>query len=262
MALSGLSQCSEFPTIAEINDTVVAWHKGSWTGPKFKGQSTFSDAEHRYYEQIVSDDGCVPTRENSWHDLFNALIWMQFPQTKAYLNALHVDDIQTYGLTPRTKRRNHITHFDECGVVLAVPQNQLEAGNQLLLHLGEHQWIEGFYHQKHQWNTSLFPFVFGHAVLEMMLNPFIGLTAKWLAVVVADNFSRLSFQQQCEELDHRLVKRIKHLDDLTPRHILKPLPVLGVPEWSKTQTLTFYENEEYFRPKRANTQPSLQLPLT
>ncbi|MBU2977344.1 DUF3025 domain-containing protein [Alteromonas sp. C1M14] len=262
LSLSGLLKNTGFPTVEEINRTVATWHQGHYHGPIFKGQSTYDDSETRYYEQIVAEDGDVPTREGSWHDLFNALIWMQFPKTKAYLNALHVEDIQTFGLNPRTRRRNHITHFDECGVVLAIPRDRLKQGNALLTLLAQHQWVEGLHDEKTQWGDSIYPFVFGHAILEMMLNPFIGLTGKWLAVVVEPDFHTLSFAQQVQTLDESLVQRIQQLQDLTPKYLLKPLPVLGVPGWGQGQTLAFYQNQDYFRPKRANGGSTIQLPLT
>ena len=98
---------SKFPSPDVLNELTSRYHK-QWTGPVFKGQSQFSEDEQRYYETIISEDGVVPTREQSWHDLFNALIWLQFPKTKSLLNELHISDIEAYGVNPRTARRNRI----------------------------------------------------------------------------------------------------------------------------------------------------------
>ena len=44
-----------------------------------------------YYEQRIFEQGLVPTRPANWHDFFNALIFLLFPQTKKEMNRLHVE---------------------------------------------------------------------------------------------------------------------------------------------------------------------------
>ena len=137
---------SKFPSPDVLNELTSRYHK-QWTGPVFKGQSQFSEDEQRYYETIISEDGVVPTREQSWHDLFNALIWLQFPKTKSLLNELHISDIEAYGVNPRTARRNRITHFDECGVVLAIEEPRpsgVESLEVFLQQLATHEWEQVF----------------------------------------------------------------------------------------------------------------------
>src|SRR5947209_5721964 len=46
-----------------------------------------------YYEARVFESGCVETRPESLHDLFNALAWLAFPRTKARINAMHAERI-------------------------------------------------------------------------------------------------------------------------------------------------------------------------
>src|SRR5262249_26039402 len=41
------------------------------------------------YEIRVFETGEVQTRPDNWHDLFNALVWIAFPRTKAALNRHH-----------------------------------------------------------------------------------------------------------------------------------------------------------------------------
>jgi len=41
------------------------------------------------YEPRCYLKGEVPTRAHNWHDLFNALVWLTFPATKAVINARH-----------------------------------------------------------------------------------------------------------------------------------------------------------------------------
>lgn len=256
----GLLGCRAFPDAALLNRTATSLYD-TWNGPVFRGQSTIPAGDTRYYEEIIYQDNVIPTRENSWHDLFNASIWMQFPLTKKRLNQLHVEDINREGLHPRTPRRNRLTHFDECGVVLAVEESQRGIGNALLGALASHAWQEVLWHQRELWLSVIQPFVFGHANLEMMLSPFIGLTGKWLAVSVPDGFSALPPSEQWQVLDAAMLSRIDALDNFQPQHILRPLPLLGVPGWWHEQSLAFYQNEDYFRPQRRHMPRTIQLPL-
>ena len=118
-----------------------------------------------------------------------------------------------------------------------------------------------FIANREMWHTQVSPFIFGHANLEMMLNPFIGLTGKWLAVSVPYGFSQLDRWQQRAQLDEAMVARIKDLDCFECAPLLKPLPLLGVPSWHHKQDETFYSNSDYFRPLRAGSKPTKQLPL-
>ncbi|MBU3022382.1 DUF3025 domain-containing protein [Aestuariibacter sp. A3R04] len=260
LAQTGLTGNAVFPDTDILNVCVKAWH-GSWRGPIFRKQGDFAETESRYYEVIIAEDGVVPTREANWHDLFNALIWLQFPLTKQYLNQLHVDDIRQHGAHPRTARRNHITHFDECGIVLAVPTGKLKQGNELLADLALHNWKGAFVDKKTAWFDALFPVIFGHANLEMLLTPFIGLTGKWLAVVVDDDFASMSGHEQSQCLDVALKQRCQALGDFLPKGVLKPLPILGIPGWYDLQTPEFYDDDTYFRPLRRGTGETVQLPL-
>lgn len=258
----GLDQLSEFPDAAQLNQLVKAHYGSRWPGPAFVDQGELPETETRYYEAIIAQDNRVPTREKSYHDLFNALIWAQFPHTKGLLNRLHMADIDAFGAHPRTPRRNRVTHFDECGVVLAVPADKLERANVLLDLLDNHRWQDALLDARAAWGDVIHPRIFGHANLEMMLAPFIGLTGKWLAVVVPAGFETCDHMTQCQRIDVALAKRIRALGDFEQGAVLKPLPLLGVPGWADGQTTAFYANQEYFRPRRATAPPTVQLPLT
>ncbi|HCB16894.1 MAG TPA: DUF3025 domain-containing protein, partial [Alteromonas sp.] len=165
----------------QLNDCAKLMDEG-WAGPDFIDDDQ-ADLANRYYEVFIAEENQVPTRTN-WHDTFNAMMWIAFPRTKKRINTLHCEEIAQFGVHPRTPKRNRITHFDECGLVIAVPQDKLEIGNQLLERLANHQWQECLVDNQHEWGNTLFPMIIGHALYEMLLDPFIGLTAKWLAVIV------------------------------------------------------------------------------
>ncbi|MFA3789809.1 DUF3025 domain-containing protein [Aliiglaciecola sp. SL4] len=225
-----------------------------------------------YYETIIFKDRVIPTRPNSWHDLFNGLVWLNFPKTKTLLNRWHVEDIQSYGLTPRTHRRNQITLFDECGIVLAV------SDSRVCEHLANHQWQKVFIEDRHKWDNQdamfndeinavfnmdchvnshehkpqIKAFVFGHANYEMLLNPFIGLTGKWLPIKVDDRFFAENHTRQLSTLDSSLYDLLCCKNSLSDSGKLSPIPLLGIPGWySQNQSREFYLNQDYFRPARS-----------
>ena len=117
-----LSKLADWPNARGLNrlknSKLIGQESSLQHIPEFVCQNDLAETS-AYYEQIIFQHKTIPTRPQSWHDLFNALIWIQFPQCKTLLNKLHIEDIEQFGLSPRTRRRNHLTHFDECGVVLA-----------------------------------------------------------------------------------------------------------------------------------------------
>lgn len=201
--------------------------------------------ETRYYEEIIFETGQIPTREQNWHDLFGAFIWCLFPKTKALLNALHIEEIAQHGTKQRSKKRNAITLFDECGVVLAV------SNDDIIEQLKTHQWTNAFVAQRSEWGNTILPFTFGHANYEMLTNPFIGLTGKLVCIKVENDFYNLTLDQQYAYLDDALYAMIKDEQLLEDNKKMSPLPLLGVPDWyDENQDPAFYDNTDYFRPKR------------
>lgn len=245
----GLTQFVDWPNAQGLNQLKQSLSEEKQALiPNFVCQNQMAESDC-YYEQIIHQQQLIPTRPNSWHDLFNGLIWLQFPQTKKLLNQQHVEDIEVYGLSPRTPRRNNITHFDECGVIVTYEGNS--DAKQIIEALKQHKWREVFVENRAHWGNQLNSFMFGHANLEMLLQPFIGLTGKWLAVEVDTQFSTLGYSEQLQALDSLLVSRIKVQNIFAHKKMLHPLPLLGIPEvWNANNEPNFYDNAEYFRPLR------------
>ncbi len=202
----------------------------------------------RYYEQIIFEDKCVPTRPRNWHDFYNACIWRLFPKTKHALNRIHMFEISEFGLTPRTSRRDRVTHFDECGVVLAF------SDPHVMKALTEHQWQYAFIEERSAWGSSVNAYLFGHANYEMLMNPHIGLTGKWLGVEVGTSFWDWPLKEQYKFLDQELERYAGEAKSFTRKNQLHPLPLLGIPGWwRENERPEFYDNVDYFRPKRKST---------
>lgn len=238
--LANFSELSDWLTSEQISDVL---HTAS------KGMTFIEQIEDdRYYEQIIFQDLQVPTRSRNWHDFFNACIWGLFPDTKRALNHIHMAEIEQHGLSPRTPRRDRVTHFDECGVVLAY--DDPEMANLLR----EHQWQAAFVQRRGDWlsgSQHVRSYVFGHANYEMLMKPHVGLTGKWLGVQVEKGFWQLSLAEQYQQLDARLLELANQPHSFTKKGELSPLPLLGIPGWWKeNESEEFYLNTQYFRPKR------------
>ncbi|WP_133469060.1 DUF3025 domain-containing protein [Paraglaciecola marina] len=253
-----LTQFSDWPNAAGLNLLKKYIPDPLTDIPEFVCQSELV-ATDKYYEQIIYEQGVIPTRPSGWHDLFNGLIWLQFPKTKRLLNELHIVDINQYGVSPRTLRRNNLTHFDECGVVITYQASA--ANRELIAALKSHQWQQVFVENRQKWGLELNSFMFGHANLEMLLNPFIGLTGKWLAVEVDEEFQSLPYQSQLLAVDTKLNSLIKEQHIFCEKKPLSPLPLLGIPEvWDANLAPSFYENTDYFRPKPQSSSINAQAP--
>ncbi len=187
------------------------------------------------YETFIARTGCVPTRDNP-HDLFNGLVWLRFSSLKRQLNALHVQQIEAQGVgrTGRTGRTGHVrgplrdalTLFDENAALLQAPEVLLGA-------LLRRDWQDLFIEHRAAWQGATLT-VFGHALLEKLLQPRKAITAhvRPLPVRAADAPE--------DDLMRRLIEQ-PHL----------PLPVLGVPGWwAANEDGNFYRDEAVFRPPK------------
>ena len=63
------------------------------------------------YEYHIYTTGQVSTRENNWHDLFNALAWSCFPQLKVAMNSVHFNARKP----SKTQSRGKVRCLDTAG---------------------------------------------------------------------------------------------------------------------------------------------------
>ncbi len=119
------------------------------------------------YEVRIFETGEVQTRADNWHDLFNALVWLAFPKTKAVLNAHHYEQIKSrLGERLRGTARDVLTLFDEGGIVVAAADPELPAL------LRQFRWKELFWRRRAEVLRSMRFYVFGHAIYEKALEPY------------------------------------------------------------------------------------------
>ncbi|WP_341503808.1 DUF3025 domain-containing protein [Gallaecimonas sp. GXIMD4217] len=247
-----LGRFSAFPDAAALTALLPAGARSGGGAPLCFSHDEDDD---RYYEARIFESGAVPTRAGNWHDFFNALIWAAFPGAKAAINGQHQADILAHGLSPRTLRRDALTLFDECGVLV------VSSEPELLADLRQHRWQQVLWHERDRWGSSIRAYVFGHACYEMALRPFIGLTAKMLPMLAEPDFFRDDLAGQYRRLDGAFTALLDR-NGLADKSLLSPLPLLGVPGWHpEASDGDFYENSDYFRPLRRQRTPLAAFPL-
>jgi hypothetical protein len=204
------------------------------------------------YESRTYQSGALEAGEGEWHDLFNVLAWTAYPRSKAALNARHVEaareDGDGAGAANRGRVRDALTLFDESGAIF------VSSEADLIDDLREFRWKNLFWTQRQRVRTSVRVFVFGHAVLEKALAPYVGMTAHAIALHVDRGFLEDTPQRQLDVVDALTAAHLGDTAQLRSPRELAPLPLLGVPGWwSDNECEDFYHNAAYFRPGRTRT---------
>ena len=212
-------------------------------------QATMPLTFEQGYEPRIYLKGELQTRKQSWHDFFQILVWKQFPLTKATLNELHYQAIRSrLENAPDSKQRsvleNTLTQYDECGAVIVSPDNNL------LQLIRQFDWHTLFWEKRTLVRQNLKCIVFGHAVYEKGVNPYLGMTCHAVLLQVPQSIFNESSARLIEYLDPLVEKQFSSSQITTPQD-LSPFPLLGMPGWHHSNDHeTFYENHNYFRPGR------------
>ena len=212
------------------------------------------------YEVHVHQTGEVPTRtdgEAGLHDLYNALMWLVWPRSKAQVNALHACQgaCETHA-TGRGTLRDTLTLLDESGLIWACGEDDL---NQALR---DFQWARLFQTHRTRVRDRVTARVFGHALLHKLERPYKAITAHaWVLHTTASDPATL------DALLAQALRALPTLGDPTvpaasspaqsgvkqrPAGAFCPLPVLGLPGWcAANESADFYRDEKIFRPGRS-----------
>jgi hypothetical protein len=196
-----------------------------------------------HYEQRIFERGAIATRAGNWHDLFNAIIWIEHTVLKAALNVRQAADVACNGATQRTRAQCAMTQFDEAGAVLLLRDDRLlEAWNA-------HDWIELFWRQRDAWHDGRAQvLVFGHALLEHALQPAPVHTAK-CAAVMCDGV--LASDATLALARDRVASAVLAGSSMNDPQELRPLPLSGIPGWHPDNAnASFYALAPCFRPLR------------
>lgn len=190
-----------------------------------------------HYEQRIFQRGLIATRENNWHDLFNAMMWLKYPKIKSALNARQWGDIERHGLKTRTPAQCAMTLFDEAGAIVTMPDEMLACWKQ-------HDWHGLFIEHANTWREGRARVaVFGHALLDHALVTETLLVAK--CIVLEDK----SDLPMCFE---RIASGIDTGKSLQSNSELRTLPLCGIPGWhSASDSAEFVGSAACFSPLSA-----------
>lgn len=200
-------------------------------------------ADGLVYECRIWESGEVETRPDNWHDFFNALVWLSFPQTKNAISAAHVRAMQQPGEL-RGRVRDALTHFDECGIAV------LSSRPELLEYLRGFRWKELFVAHRDDVRRYMRFVVFGHATYEQLLAPFRGLTAKALLYPVDASWLAMPAADLSLAVDGLLAADVG-AGRVASSGDLQPLPLLGIPGVvPASEDPAYYDDTWQFRPGR------------
>ena len=215
--------------------------------PRFSAQSVdlLNDGLH-YEERILR--GQLATRENNWHDLLNALVWLRYPRIKHALNVAQCADIADVGPRERTRAQCAMTHFDEGGCIV------LCSDPGLIAMWDQHDWHGLFWRERSTWGVRIAAQVFGHATLELALQPQRLLTAKCIVLMTdVETITRLHADAAPirQKIDSRVAELIAEGGVLADPQNLRPLPLSGIPTWhADAIDERFFSDAPCFRPLR------------
>jgi len=242
----------DFPTLQDCNALLAACQPPvtvqSGAPLRFVAQKSGKLPFEAQYEPRCYLKGEVPTRENNWHDLLNALVWLTFPKTKAALNLRHYDALieeRASGNAARGTLRDVITLLDESGVIVVY------ADSGLAERLRNFKWKELFWQRREQVGAAMGFYLFGHGLYEKALQPYVGMTGQGLLMSVEPAFFSWPFKQQLAHLDSLLADYLSASEHCRSTRDLSPVPLLGVPGWAADNcSAAYYDNTAYFRPGR------------
>ena len=219
------------------------------------------------YESFIHKNRNIPTRENA-HDFFNGLSWIEFVATKSAMLSVQAKEITkektkevtkkiaennadlfTSGKTGRGPLRDSMTVFDENGILLCADDQIWEA-------LLAKDWQSLFVKHRHLWSEAKV-WLFGHALLEKLLNPRLPITGHVLQLKVPRGLDTLDTLDTLNTVNTVNTVNTDSLDAWLSSQVLginwrekpfSPLPVLGIPGWwSENSEPGFYENKSVFR---------------
>ena len=208
------------------------------------------------YEARTCLHGELQVRENNLHDTFNVLVWLAFPRAKAALNARHFAALKEQaaaGAANRGPVQDALTLFDEGGIVVASDDEELLAS------LREWRWKELFWTSRARLAARMQFMLFGHAVYEMALEPFLGNTSRGILLKVDPELLAAPPRERLAEIDARLAAHIADPGRILATRELAVVPILGVPGWHPdNEREKFYDNTDYFKPRRLRDRESVK----
>lgn len=243
--LDRLIDDAAWPGIARLNACAAGIKNFRGQPIRFVANEAATAAAH--YETRIAESGEIATRQN-WHDFFNAMSWMAFPEAKAAISEMHARLLSDRGesdVRERSIPRDVLTLFDEGGIIVA------SRDESLLDLIRRFEWRALFVERRAEVDARMRFSLFGHSMLEKALDPYVGVTAKAILFLVDDAFLDNTHAEQMRHIDQRTAAWLMDEANLTSTKKFSPLPWLGIPGWwAENQSPAFYDNRHYFRSGR------------
>jgi len=225
----------QWPKVESLNSsTRKLTHRYTGMPLVFEKQTADLVLDGMHYEQRIFQSGQIATREDNWHDLFNAMMWLKYPRLKSALNARQWNDVHLHGLKTRTPGQCAITLFDEAGANVTMPDEipecwKLNDRHGLFIDHAD-AWLSGRARVA----------VFGHALLDHALVTETLLVAK---CIVLEDKADLPLS-----LDG-IADAIYSENRLLANRELRTLPLCGIPGWhSASDSAEFVRTAACFSP--------------
>src|SRR5690606_4466201 len=100
-------------------------------------------------------------------------------------------------------------------------------------------WAKAFIDYRNEFGRSYDAVLFGHALLEKLVQPFASITAHCFLLTVPGLQIPFDPSRQFFELDRLIASR---LSAAMTTSLFFPVPVLGFPGWHPAQDTNFYAN--------------------
>jgi len=125
------------------------------------------DGERAPYDREVAALGRVPSRERSWHDFLNMLVWAAFPQTKAAIHARQLEAAEAREGAlggNRGRERDALSMIDEGGALVVARPGLRESAQSALAARDAARFAAM------RAAGDCVPLLIGHGILETLLH--------------------------------------------------------------------------------------------
>lgn len=204
-----------------------------------------------HYEVRIYERGEIQTRTHDWHDFFNALTWVCFPQAKVAINAQHYKALLDHKTTlytrnKRTPQEDLLSIYNENGIAIVSGDPKLSD----MIH--NFQWKSLFWEHRDTIKHKLRIYLFGHALYEKCMVPYVGLTGHARIYETGEAFFHQPLSRQRHQVDTWIAKDFSDPHSLWSTRQLAPFPLLGYPGLvPDSEYPDYYDNTRYFRTGRS-----------
>jgi hypothetical protein len=235
---SDLLERDAWPACDDLNARLGgATHAITGRPLRFVVQSLELAKDELHYETRIHDHGLIATRAGNWHDLFNALVWIEYGAIKSAINARQAADVMRTGPAQRTRAQCALTHFDEAGAIV------LLRDPSLLALWDAHDWHALFWQRRASLQHAIEVAVIGHALLEHALVPGQHIVGKCLVV----GGGGLTMVQAVDAVADGIATGALLRDP----QALRPMPLSGLPGWHPDNAReAFHREADSYRPLR------------